>query len=557
MYTAAVVRLERLGQGGELGMAKFPRQTSVDFPFLRLLDAPLSRRQFIHRLSALTGAAVVVPGLMLEACASPSSTGQTGGLVPKAGGILKAAVTGEPDSLDPAIGTNYVTWEIFGNIFSTLVEIQSDGKFTGVLAKSWKTPDPNTYIFDLRDDVYFHNGEKFTANDVKYSIDRVLDPKKGSFAAPLINTITGVEVSSPTEVVLHLKNPFGPFFINLAQHLQIVNQKAIESSDPARNPVGTGPFKFVEWVQGDHLTIAKNGKYFISNRPYLDQVIFEFRQVDESRILALRSGDLNWLDGVPLQDIGTLKSDSAFNFITSAAIGIPDQIRFQTAKPPFNNKALRQAVAWAIDRKAVRDVAYFGTGQLGAEEFGSGSPWSDGVDPYPGSPDVNQAKAKLAQAGVSGGLQVECITISTFPNYVKTALVVQQNLKAIGIDMKITQLGASEWLARYSGGNFQMLTGSYTGISDPDVFWSFETAPGNWNHYSNPAVDNLIQQARASADFATRKSLYAQVRKIIAEDVPIIFVHYESIQYLMAKNVVGSTTNLDLSIRLENVGISG
>jgi len=536
-------------------MAKDPRQTSA--AFVPRLDAALSRRQFIQVLSALGGATVLAPGLVLEACSSPSSTGQTGGSTPKAGGILKAAVTGEPDSLDPAIGTNYVTWEIFGNIFSTLVEIQADGSFKGVLAKSWKSPDPNTYIFDLRDDVTFHNGEKFTANDVKYSLARIQDPKKGSFAAPLFDSVVGVEVASPTQVVLHLKNPFGPLFINLGQHLQIVNQKAIESSDPARTAVGTGPFKFVEWIQGDHLTISKFDKYFVPNKPYLDSVNFAFRQVDESRILSLRSGDLNWLDGVPLQDITTLKNDSSFNFVTSSAIGIPDEIRFQTAKPPFNNKALRQAVAWAIDRKAVRDVAYFGTGQLGAEEFGSGSPWSDGVDPYPGSPDVNKAKALVAQAGFSNGLQVECITISTFPNYVKTALVVQQNLKAIGIDMKITQLGQSEWLARYSGGNFQMLTGSYTGITDPDVFWSFETAPGNWNHYSNPDVDRLVQQARASTDFATRKSLYAQVRKIVADDVPVIFNHYESIQYLMAKNVVGSTQNLDLSIRLENVGFSG
>src|SRR4029079_9318488 len=119
----------------------------------------------------------------------------------------------------------------------------------------------------------------------------------------------------------------------------------------------------------------------------------------------------------------------------------------------------------------------------------------------------------------SNGLQVECITISTFPNYVKTALVVQQNLKAIGIDMKITQLGQSEWLARYSGGNFQMLTGSYTGITDPDVFWSFETAPGNWNHYSNPKVNRLVQQARNTTNPTVRRALYRQIRKTVNQDV--------------------------------------
>jgi peptide/nickel transport system substrate-binding protein len=534
-------------------MAKVPEE--MDFPGVPHLETSLSRRKFVRALTA-GGAALLVPVLEGPGSALASSLSRQAGAVPKAGGILKAATTGEPDSLDPAIGTNYATWEIFGHIFSTLVQIQNNGKFTGVLAKSWKTPDRKTYVFDLRDDVYFHNGEKFTANDVKYSLGRVQDPKTGSFAKPLFDPVSRVEVTSPTQIVFHLKQPFGPFFINLGQHLQIVNQKAIESSDPARNPVGTGPFTFVEWVQGDHLTVAKNDKYFIPNRPYLDSIQFYFRPADESRVLALRSGDLNWVDGIPLQDIKTLSSDPSFNFVTSTAIGIPDEIRFQTAKPPFNNKAVRQAVAWAIDRKAVRDVAYFGAGQIGGEEVGTGSPWSDGVDPFAKAPNVNKAKALLAQAGVGNGLDVECITISTYPNYVKTALVVQQNLKAIGINMKITQLGQSEWLARYSKGNFQMLTGSYTGITDPDVFWSFETAPGNWNKYSSPHVTRLVGAARNTTNFAARKALYSQVRKLVAEDVPITFVHYESIQYLMNKNVVGSTTNLDLTLRLENAGFS-
>jgi peptide/nickel transport system substrate-binding protein len=536
-------------------MAKVPQQ--MDFPDLPGFETALSRRQFIRRLSVLTGAAVLVPALEVPGSAFAASLSRRSSSVPTAGGTLKAATTGEPDSLDPAIGTNYATWEIFNHIFSSLVQIQNDGKYTGVLAKSWTTPNPKTYIFDLRDDVYFHNGEKFTANDVKYSLERVLDKKTGSFAAPLFAPVSGVEVVSPTRVIFHLSHPFGPFLINLDQHLQIVNQKAIESSDPARNPVGTGPFSFVEWVQGDHLTVKRNDKYFIPRRPYLDSIVFSFVPADQSRILSLSSGNLNWADGVPLQNVSSLKSDPSFNFVTSSAIGIPDEIRFCCTSPPFNKKEVRQAVAWAINRQAVMDVAYFGTGQLSGQEVGSGSPWYDGVSPYAKTPNVNKAKALLAQAGVgSKGLDVECITIATYPNYVNTALVVQQNLKAVGINMKITQLGQSEWLARYSKGKYQMLTGSYTGITDPDVFWSFETAPGNWNHYSNAQVNRLVDAARNATNFTARKALYSRVRKLVAVDVPVTFVHYESIQYLMNKNVVGSTANLDLTLRLENAGFS-
>jgi peptide/nickel transport system substrate-binding protein len=550
-----------LGREEELEMADGSQESpSVDFPDLQSVEKGLSRGQFVRAVSATAGATILVPMLGRGSSAWAASLDRPAGSVIKPGGTLKAAIGGEPDSLDPAIGTNYATWQVFGNIFSTLVQIQDNGKFTGVLAKSWTSPNPTTYVFNLRDDVYFHNGEKFTADDVKYTLARVQNPKMGSFAKPLFDPVASVDVTSPTQVVFHLKHPFGPFLINLGQHLQIVNQKAIESTDPARHPIGTGAFTFVEWVQGDHLTIAKNTKYFIPNRPYLDSVVFAFRPADESRILALKSGDLNWADGVPLQDIKSLKSNPEFTYVTSSAIGIPDELRFQCTKPPFNNKALRQAVAWAIDRNAIRNVAYFGTGELGVEEFGSASPWytgGAGVNPYAKAPNVKKAKALLAKAGLASGVKVECITISTFPTYVKTALVVQQNLNAIGIDMKITQLGQSDWLARYSKGNFQMLTGSYTGITDPDVFWSFETAPGNWNHYSNPQVNSLVQKARNATNLATRKALYKQVRTLVAEDVPVAFTHYETIQYLMAKNVIGSKPHLDLNLRFENVGFSG
>jgi peptide/nickel transport system substrate-binding protein len=535
-------------------MAKGLLQTSSDVPHSRLSETPVSRRRFIQGLSTFTGAAIVAPGLLAQACASPN--GGPAGSVAKSGGTLKAAVTGTVDTFDPAVASNYTSWQIYWNIFSSLIQVEPDGRFTGVLAKSWTSPDPNTYIFDLRDDVYFHNGEKFSANDVKYTIDRVLNSKAATSFGNLFSGVASAEIASPTQVVFHLKNPFGAFFINLAQHLQIVNQRAVESIDPARTPIGTGPFKFVERTQ-DHVTIQKFDKYFIPNRPYLDKVIFQFRLVDESRILGLRSGDLDWVDGIPLQDTNNLKSDSAFRLVTSTAIGVPGIMLMQCVKPPFNNKALRQAVGWAIDRKAVADVAYFGTGQVGGQEFGSGSPWNDGVDPFPNAPDLAKARAKLAEAGVGQGLKVECLTLPNQVGLAPTALVVQQNLKAIGIDMKITELEVAELLPRYQDGDFQLLTANYTGHADPDPFWDFEAwGKTSWERYSNPNADSLILQARAATDFATRKSLYAELRKVIADDAPMIFVHFNPVTYLMNKNVVGSAINLDYALRLENVGFS-
>ena len=147
-------------------------------------------------------------------------------------------------------------------------------------------------MFDLVDNATFHNGETFSADDVVYTFERILDPKTASSYAPLYNAISTVEATGPTQVTFHLKTPFGPFLSNLANNGEIVNQKAIESKDPARNAIGTGPFEFVEWVQGDHITLKKNDNYFLEGKPYLDGIEFQFLLVDQSRIDALRSGEL-------------------------------------------------------------------------------------------------------------------------------------------------------------------------------------------------------------------------------------------------------------------------
>ena len=201
------------------------------------------------------------------------------------------------------------------------------------------------------------------------------------------------------QVTFHLKTPFGPFLSNLANNGEIVNQKAIESKDPSRNAIGTGPFEFVEWVQGDHITLKKNDSYFVSGKPYLDGIEFKFLLVDQSRIDALQSGDLNWSDAVPLQQLNTLKSDPSFNYVTSATAGIPDYIAMNTTQPPFDNKLVRQAVYWALDRDAIRQVAYFGAGESGIEEVPTGSSWFDGAPLV--TPNTDKAKSLLQQAGVT------------------------------------------------------------------------------------------------------------------------------------------------------------
>jgi peptide/nickel transport system substrate-binding protein len=242
--------------------------------------------------------------------------------------------------------------------------------------------------------------------------------------------------------------------------------------------------------------------------------------------------------------------------VTSALAGIPDYLAMNTAAPPFNNKALRQAVAWALDRNEIRAVAYFGAGETGSEEVPTGSKWYDNQDPYKNGPDLTKAKAKMQEAGLAGGISVNFLGLPQYPELLKTGEVVQQQLKKIGINMQIQQVDVSVWFDHFSKGTYQITSAYQERTIDPDNFYSLVLktgAPINATKYSNPAVDKLIDQAAGETDEAKRKQLYTQIRQIIFDDVPLIFAHYETLNYLSRKQVVGSTINPTLELRLENV----
>jgi peptide/nickel transport system substrate-binding protein len=529
------------------------------------LNGQIDRRTFLRRGTQM-GGAVAASGLLaslLAACggsdkATTAAAGTPAAVKPQRGGMLKAALTGEPDSLDPAKSQIYTGAQVYDNVFSKLVDLDPDNKVYGVLATKWTQKDPKTWVFTLRDGVTFHNGEPFTANDVKYTFERILAKGTASGYAPLYSVIDRITVDSPTQVTFHLKTSFGPFLTNLANNGEIVNRKAIEAKGSQRKPVGTGPFQFVDWVQGDHVTLKRFDNYFVSGQPYLDGITFKFAQVDQSRIDSLRSGELDWADAIPLQQVATLKSDPAFTYVTSKTAGIPDFLAMNTKKAPFDDVRVRQAVAWAVDREQIRQVAYFGAGEAGGEEVPSASPWYTGETPYTKA-DPAKAKALLAQAGHGGGLTVEYLGLPQYPELLKTGQVVREQLKAVGITMNIKQVDVSVWFDRFSKGDYQITSAYQERTLDPDNFYALVLKTGgsiNTTGYSSKAADDLIVQAARETDEAKRKTLYLQLKQLIWKDVPLLFVHYETLNYLMRKPVVGSTIVPTLELGMGKVAMN-
>lgn len=518
------------------------------------LAGRLDRREFLGR-AAVLGGSIAGSGLLSSVLAAEASAA-SGGVKIKQGGMLKAALTGEPDQLDPTKSQIYTGAQVYDNVFSKLIDLDPNSKVYGELATKWTQTDAKTWVFDLRSGVKFHNGEPFSAKDVKYTFERILDPKTASGYAPLYEVIKSVEVNSPHRVTFHLKSPFGPFLTNLANNGEIVNQKAIEAHGSQRNPVGTGPFQFVEWVQGDHITLKRNPHYWQKGLPHLDGIVFNFLQVDQSRIDALRSGDLDWVDAIPLQELSSLMKDPTFTYVGSGVAGIPDYLAFNVRTAPFKNLALRQAIAWTVDRKEILEVAYFGAGQADGEEVPSASPWYTGATPYV-KPDLDKARKLLQESGVGGGLTVQYLGLPQYPELLKTGEVIADQLQQIGIKMNIEQVDVSVWFDRFSKGQFQLTSAYQERTIDPDNFYSLVTKTGasiNASGYSNPKADKLIDRAAAETNMAKRKALYLELKKIIWNDVPILFTHYETLNYLMRKQIVGSTINPTLELRMQNVG---
>jgi peptide/nickel transport system substrate-binding protein len=489
---------------------------------------------------------------------SASAAGRPlGASTPVRGGTLTAALTGNPTSMDPAVADIYTGDEVYDHIFSKLIEMQSNGSFGPALATSWKQVNPTTWTFHLVGNATFHNGEKFTANDVKYTFDRILDKATGSPYVPNYEVIDSVQVVSPTQVTFHLKNPFGPFLTNLSQNAQIVNQKAIETGNPKTQPVGTGPFQFVDWVQNQKLDVKKFPGYFKSGLPYLNGISFEFLANNQSRVQALESGQLDWADSVPLQQLPALAKNSSVRVVSSSAAGIPDFLALNTSKPPFNNKALRQAIAYAIGSTEIVQLAYFGIGaQPGAEEVGSASPWYSKGNPYGVAPNVAMAKQKLKEGGKPNGFTFEYLGLPQYPNLLTTGVVIQGQLKKIGVTMNITQLESTAWLQKYTGSDFQATTAYWAGTVDPDNFYSnilLSTSASNATKYSNPKVDALIKQANTATTLAARKPIYEKIRAQVWEDAPLVFTAYETTSYVMTPKVFGSTIAPNLDLRLGQV----
>jgi peptide/nickel transport system substrate-binding protein len=426
---------------------------------------------------------------------------------------LTIALQLEPPHLDPtSAAAGAIDSVLYSNVFEGLTRFMSDGSVVAGLAESWNiSEDGTTYTFKLRDGVSFHDGSTMDAEDVKFTLDRARAEDSANAQKALFAGISEVTVIDPTTVEVKLSAPDGNFLFNMAWgDAVIVAPESIEGIK--QTPIGTGPFKFDAWVQGDRIEISRNADYW-GAAPALDAATFKFISDPTAAFAAMMAQDIDAFAGFPApENLPQFEADPRFQVLVGSTEG-ETILAMNNKLPPFDNKTVREAVAHAIDRQAIIDGAMFGLGTPIGTHFAPHNP--DYVDLTAQSAfDPEKAKTLLAEAGFADGFTTTLKLPP--PSYARRGgEIIASQLRAVGIETEITNLEWAQWLEEvFRGKDFGLTIVSHTEPFDIGIY----ARPDYYFQYDNPAFQELMTTLGATSDPAARSELLAQAQTMIADD---------------------------------------
>lgn len=471
------------------------------------------------------------------------------------GRMLIAAIAGEPDQLDPHTTSAYFSFEVLENVYDTLVEPDENLEMVPSLATEWEVSDDQlTWTFHLREGVTFQDGSPFTADDVAYSYNRIIDEELSpSWRFAAVDSVTAVD-DTTVEITVTQPTPNLLALIGGYKGLAIVQQENVESGDITRSPVGTGPFSVAEWTSGDHITLEANPDYW-SGAPEIAGVEFRFISEGNTALTALRGGEIDWTDSIPVQQVESLTGDDAIELAVNPSNDYW-YLALNEAQAPWDDVRARQAVAYAIDRDAIIQATTFGTGVANQLAIPEQSIWYTEFDEY--SLDPDRAQELFDEVGYTGGT-LEFLATSDYPETVTAAQIIADNLAPYGIEVQINTVDFATWLDEQGAGNFGIYMLSWIGNLDPDEFYYAQhhtDGTFNFQGYSNPEVDALLEAGRVEVDQDTRKQIYADAATQIARDASYIYLYNPSVIQAWSPAVSGYEARGDRAIRFRDVSIS-
>ncbi len=503
-------------------------------------------------------------GLAVAACVM-AGAGAANAAGPR-GGTMTYARYADSLFLDPVLNDANVDIWILTNLYDTLILPSNDGKsLLPGLATAWQvSSDGKTFTLTLRGGTKFSDGSPITAEDVVWSLDRARNPKEGiwNFLLASIDTVAAKDAST---VVLTLKNPDPSLPAALATFNAAIMPKKLFEATPgatdddrakafAEHPVGSGPFVLASWQRGSKLVMKRNPHYWQTGDdgkalPYLDEVDFPVIPDDATRILKLRSGEIDGAEFIPYARVKELQADPKIDMRLFPST----KITYLTANDrpkladgsdnPLNKEAVRQALNYAINKNAVIAIVTHGIGTPMRSYMASTTPlFADQGPAYPY--DLAKAKALLAQAGYPHGMSLSVLALAGSADEVTIDSAVQQMWSQIGVKLNIVQVDNATLFARYHSANFQMRNAVWTNdINDPNEITSyFDYYPNIQNQHSgwdSKESDALFVQSQSETDAAKRAATYKRIQEIYMRAAPIFFLYESPYPVALSKKVQG------------------
>lgn len=522
-------------------------------------DGGLSRREFLRLTGA--GAAAVAAGSPALARAADRLARPAGS--PRRGGALRLGNTGDVISFEPyAVSDNVSIWTML-LMYDQLTRPTVDGlSIEPSLAESWEiAPDGKTYTFHLRRGVKYHDGSMMTADDVKFCVERAAFAKNTQWNF-ILASLKGMEVVDQYTVKAHLTGPHAPFLSDVALFATSIYPKKLFDQMGSKlwdHPIGTGPFEFVTWKKGTEVVLARNPDFWRHNgRPYVDTFHNMVVEDPNTRVLQVQSGELDIILFPPFAQAKAMQGNPS---VTVHVDSFMDShfVPMNNTKPPLNNKLVRQALNYAVDKDAIVKHVLFGFGESSGQALPLMFGYDPSIKPYPYDPSM--AKALLKKAGYPNGFSLKMLVDQSQEADKEAATIMQQQFSAVGVKMSVQTMESVTLLklTETAPYNYQITPGYMTSdIIDPDELVSFAMAGDAgtyaiWTLYNNKTVDNLARQAAMTSDRQKRQQLYYQMDRIYHDDAPMIFLYRTPSVTLSSASVQGFKVLPTGNYRLEEV----
>jgi peptide/nickel transport system substrate-binding protein len=518
--------------------------------------APTSPTPAVAQPSAKPQSAAVAPTAKPQAVVQPTAKPQ---LQPRSGGTLRAAIQTDLPNVDPHFNAPS-SYDALWVAFDRLIYMDEKLQPQPMLAESWDvTPDFKRVTFRLRKGVQFSTGRELTSDDVKYNLLRVRDPKVG--AGGFVGFSNWWTIDTRDKYTITLTSDVSrPLLFDNLETFNIIDQVAAEGPNAKSEAVGTGPFILKEWVQGDHVTLVKNTNYWQSGRPYLDAIEYKILRDAQTMVAQLEAGALDLVLNPPLRDVTRLKDDPNFRAATNPNTGRFYVAGWNVANNPLNNKLVRQALNFAMNRQRFVDTVLVGLSRPMTLPWGTGSPAYEEAKANFFKHDLDKAKALLSQAGV-GPFSFEYLISPNFPELSEFGQIYQADLANIGVTLMIKQVDSAAFFDAINKRTYPgmyAITSARAQLAPGITFSSTATFNADQNNegFSSETYVQLATATATETDPQKLKQVYRQMNDLLADEAFASAIASAPPRMLLKNNVQGLRYTLHEGFDWTNVWLS-